>query len=71
MKIFKLKPVVLALGLSAVANMVFAEVGSNRAVVKNDGSERVSAYVNFPTPISGDLYVAAQINGQLSPHSRP
>ncbi len=65
MKKLKLKPSVLALGLSLFTCMASAELSSNRAVVKNDGSERVSASVNFPILVFGDLYIATQVNGQL------
>ncbi len=65
MKKNKLKPVVLALGLSVFSQMATAVLISDKAVVKNDGSEQVSVKVSFPTPVSGDLYVATQVNGQF------
>ena len=61
MKKPKLKLVVLALGLGVFSQMVTAAITSDKAIVKNDGSERVTAKVSFPTPVSGDLYVATQV----------
>ena len=65
MKQLKLKPVVLALGLSVFTHIAFAELSSNRAIIKNDGSQRITASVSFPTLVTGDLYVATQVNGQF------
>ncbi|SHE23154.1 c-type cytochrome [methanotrophic endosymbiont of Bathymodiolus puteoserpentis (Logatchev)] len=65
MKKPKLKLVVLALGLGVFSQMATAAITSDKAIVKNDGSERVTAKVSFPTPVSGDLYVATQVGGQF------
>jgi len=65
MKKFKFKPLVLAIGLSVITNMVQAELKTNRAVINNNGTDRVHATANFVTPVTGDLYIAVEYNGQL------
>lgn len=60
-----LKSTVIALGLSSLSAMACAELKTPRAVVNNDGTERLIATINFSTPVVGDLYVATEVAGQL------
>ncbi len=59
----QLKIIALAISCSAITNIAVAELQTDRAVI-NDSASRISATANFPTPVSGDLYVATQINGK-------
>ncbi|MGR9053570.1 MAG: hypothetical protein ACU84J_13065, partial [Gammaproteobacteria bacterium] len=61
----KFKPLVLAIGLCAAAGSVFAGLHSPRTVVDNHGPDRIRAFVKFNQPVSGDLYIATMLNGQL------
>ncbi|BCG63593.1 MAG: hypothetical protein methR_P1321 [Methyloprofundus sp.] len=65
MKIFKLPSLALAISLSTTSIMACAEISTSKAVIKNDGTEHIAASVNYPTPVTGDLYVAIKVQGQL------
>ena len=43
----------------------FADLRTDRAVIKNDGSENIFAIASFSEPVEGDLYVATQVDGEI------
>ncbi len=65
MNLFKLKPVVLAVGLSALSNFALADISTSKAVLGNDGRDYLAASANFTTPVTGDLYLAIGVQGKL------
>jgi len=65
MQHFKLKPIAVCIALSTLTNIATAELRTERAVVPNDDTHRVAASSYFANAVQGDLYIAAQINGQL------
>jgi hypothetical protein len=65
MQHFKLKAIVASIALSAFTNIATAELRTERAVVPNDDTHRVAASAHFASSVQGDLYIAAQVNGQL------
>ncbi len=52
--------------LSVFSTNVWADLKTDRAVVRNDGSEQIVAIARFQEPIEGDLYIATQVNGALT-----
>ncbi|BCG63588.1 MAG: hypothetical protein methR_P1316 [Methyloprofundus sp.] len=65
MQHLKLKPIVVTIALSTLTNIAAAELRTERAVVPNDETHRVAASSYFASTVQGDLYIAAQVNGQL------
>jgi hypothetical protein len=59
-----LKTMAIIISCSAITNTAIADLQTTRAVA-NDPTQRISATANFPTPVSGDLYLATQINGNF------
>lgn len=57
--------IMLAILISILSTNTLADLKTDRTVVRNDGTERVVAIARFQEPILGDLYVAAQVNGNL------
>ena len=63
---FRFKSLTLAIALAAFANNASADLYTPKAEVTNaQSTDRLQATVRFPTPVTGDLYVAALINQQL------
>ena len=62
---FNLLPFAIATALISLSPNTFADLATNRAVVTNDGNERIIAKVKFQNPVNGDLYIATQVNGEL------
>jgi len=58
-----LKAIAMIIGYSAITNIAVADLQTSRAVV-NDPTQQIAATANFPTPVSGDLYIATQVGGQ-------
>ncbi|MDQ7089397.1 MAG: hypothetical protein Q9M50_01960 [Methylococcales bacterium] len=58
----QLKIMAIVIGCSAITNIAVADLQTERSVV-NDPTLRISAKANFPASVSGDLYIATQING--------
>ncbi len=44
---------------------VSADLRTDRAVLRNDGTEQIVAIARFQDPVEGDLYIATQVNGEL------
>jgi len=66
MKNFRIKTIVMAIGLSTITQLAVAELNTDRAVIhSDDDTHRVAAHANFATSVSGDLYLATQVNGEL------
>jgi hypothetical protein len=62
---FNLFKFAIATALTLLSSNTFAELVTSRAVVSNDGNERITATVRFHTAVNGDLYIATQVNGEL------
>lgn len=60
----KLKMVTMVIGFYTLTNIAVADLQTTRAVA-NDPTQRIAATANFPTPMSGDLYLATQINNNF------
>ncbi|MCX7089743.1 MAG: hypothetical protein NTV00_17035, partial [Methylococcales bacterium] len=60
---FRIKPLFIAFGLSCLSVNSWAQLSSNKAVVNSINGDNITATVSFPTPVTGDLYVAADIGG--------
>ena len=60
-----LLPFAIATALISLSPNAFADLATNRPVVRNDGNERVTAKVKFRSPVDGDLYIATRVNGEL------
>jgi len=61
--IFKIKAIVLAIGLSSLTTTAIADLHTSKAVLDNAGQDRIHAIVKFNNQVAGDLYVATLING--------
>ena len=63
---FNLLPFAIATALISLSPNAFADLSTDRAVVRNDNSQqRVRATVKFPNAVDGDLYIATQVDGKL------
>ena len=62
---FNLLPFAIATALISLSPNAFADLSTDRAVVRNDGNERINATVKFQIPVNGDLYIATLVNGKL------
>ena len=60
---FNMKPLVIALGLGVISLSASAHLASTRTVLNSTDSAVVT--VNFAQPVSGDLYLATNVNGAL------
>lgn len=65
MKRTKFLILAIILSLNVVSTIALADLRTDRAVVKNDGSEEIVAVARFSDPVEGDLYIATQIDGEL------
>jgi cytochrome c553 len=65
MNLFKLKSVAVAIGLSALSNLALADISTSKAVLGNDGSERLAASADFTAAVEGDLYIAIGVEEKL------
>ena len=65
MKKVQFKISALLVSLSVVTNLVFAELSTDKAVILNNGTHRVKVTANFSTPVTGDFYLATQVNNSL------
>tara|TARA_R110002073_G_scaffold325653_1_gene504922 strand:- start:1748 stop:2494 length:747 start_codon:yes stop_codon:yes gene_type:complete len=61
----KIYLLILTVILSVFSTNLCADLKTDRAVVRNDGTEQVVAVASFQEPIAGDLYIATQVNGAL------
>jgi hypothetical protein len=64
---FNLLPfaIATATALISLSPNAFADLATNRAVVRNDGSQYVRATVKFRAAVNGDLYFATRVHGRL------
>jgi hypothetical protein len=62
---FYLLPFAIATALTSLSPNAFADLSTDRAVVRNDDSQRVHATVKFHSPADGDLYIATEVDGKL------
>ena len=51
--------------LCALSTNALADLRTDRAVFKNDGTGQIIAVARFQEPVEGDLYIATQVNGTL------
>ncbi len=51
--------------LYASSTNALADLRTERAVFKNDGTGQIVAVARFQEPVEGDLYIATQVNGAL------
>lgn len=68
MNSFKLKPILLAIGISymiGISNNVAAQLTSPKLAINSINNDTLTAYATFPTPVKGDLYLATVVGGQL------
>lgn len=65
MKQLQLKTIVFLVSLSTLTSLVFAQLSTNRAVIKNNMTQRIVATANFATQKKGDLYLATLVNNSL------
>lgn len=61
MKIFNLKSLLLATSLSIICTSGWAQLSSSKLTVNSVNNDKINAVVKFPSAVSGDLYVAAQV----------
>ncbi|MEQ1636113.1 MAG: hypothetical protein ABL903_05425, partial [Methylococcales bacterium] len=62
---FKMKPLLIAIGLGCMSASAFAHVHSPKLDVNSINDDRVVAAVSFDAPVVGDLYLATELNGTL------
>ena len=51
--------------LCALSTDALADLRTDRAVLKNDGTGQIIAIARFLEPVEGDLYIATQVSGAL------
>lgn len=61
---FNIKPLVIALGLSAFSLSASAQWVADKTVLNN--ADRAVVTVKFDQPIRGDLYLAVSVNGEIN-----
>lgn len=59
---FSFKPLLLAMSLSLITTAASAHLSTDKTVI--NGSNKATITINFPTPISGDLYLATMVKGE-------
>lgn len=63
MTAIKLKSLLIAAGISTLSASVLADISTDKTVV-NSANGNATITVSFPTPVHGDLYLAAVVNGE-------
>jgi len=61
MKRLNLKSLLLATSLSILCAPSWAQLSSSKLNVNSINSDKITAVASFPSPVTGDLYVAAQV----------
>ncbi len=61
----KIKALFFLIILSLVSTDTLADLKTDRSVNRNDGTHRIVATARFLEPVTGDLYIATQVNGEL------
>ncbi|MBT3813447.1 MAG: hypothetical protein HOF98_11710 [Gammaproteobacteria bacterium] len=51
--------------LSMVSATVLAELTTERSVISSDGTQQINAIAKFQEPVTGDLYIATQVDKEL------